>query len=108
MSTKEEEMIDWGFGSLILWVFTVLSLTPPNRAGEGHLRILVFTFRRWRKGKDMLETRSFFATGELGGQIIIVGGHDGSKNMLQLAWVYHVRRDEWAKLATDESGERRV
>jgi hypothetical protein len=47
----------------------------------------------------MLETRSFFATGELGGQIIIVGGHDGSKNMLQLAWVYHVRRDEWAKFA---------
>ncbi|KAE8098961.1 hypothetical protein FH972_016980 [Carpinus fangiana] len=47
----------------------------------------------------MLETRSFFAVGELGGQIIIAGGHDGSKNVLQSAWVYHVRRDEWAKLA---------
>ena len=42
----------------------------------------------------------FFAVGELGGQIIIAGGHDGSKNVLQLAWVYHVRRDEWAKLAS--------
>ena len=37
-----------------------------------------FTFRQWRRGKDMLETRSFFAAVELGGQIIIVGGHDGS------------------------------
>jgi hypothetical protein len=28
----------------------------------------------------MLETQSFFVVGELGGQIIISGGHDGSKN----------------------------
>ncbi|KAE8099811.1 hypothetical protein FH972_017764 [Carpinus fangiana] len=47
----------------------------------------------------MLETRSFFAVGELGAQIIIAGRHNGSKNVLQSAWVYHLRRDEWAKLA---------
>ena len=59
----------------------------------------MYTFRWWRRGKDTLETRSFFDAGELGGQIIIAGGHDGSKNVLQSAWVYHVRKDEWAKLA---------
>ena len=48
----------------------------------------------------MLETLSFFATCELGGQIIIVGGHDDSKNALWSAWVYHVRRDEWVELAS--------
>jgi hypothetical protein len=105
MSTKEEEMINWGFGSLILWVYDFgsplfLSLAPPNRADEGHLCTLVFTFRLWRRGKNMLETRSFFTTDELGGQIIIAGGHNGSKNVLRLAWVYHVRRDEWVELAS--------
>jgi hypothetical protein len=37
-----------------------------------------FTFRRWRKGKDISETWSFLTAGELCGQIIITGGHDGS------------------------------
>ena len=43
----------------------------------------------------MLETRLFFASGELGGKIIIAG----SKNVLRSAWVYHMKRDEWAELA---------
>lgn len=67
--------------------------------------VFEFTFRRWRRGKDMPETRSFFAAGELGGRIIIAGGHDGSKNALRSAWVYDVRRDEWAEL-TPMSQER--
>ena len=47
----------------------------------------------------MLETPSFFAVDELGWQIIIAHRHNGSKNVLWSAWVYHVRRDEWAELA---------
>lgn len=58
-----------------------------------------FTTRRWRRGKDMPETRSFFAAGESDGRVIVAGGHDGSKNALRSAWVYDVRRDEWTELA---------
>lgn len=58
-----------------------------------------FTSRRWRKGKDMPEKRSFFAAGELGGRVLIAGGHDESKNALSSAWVYDVRMDEWTQLA---------
>ncbi|KAG7958482.1 hypothetical protein I3843_10G023200 [Carya illinoinensis] len=58
-----------------------------------------FTTRRWRKGKDMPQNRSFFAAGELGGRVFIAGGHDESKNALSSAWVYDVRKDEWAELA---------
>jgi hypothetical protein len=63
------------------------------------LFVYEFTTRRWRRGKDMPETRSFFAAGELDGRVIIAGGHDGSKNALRSAWVYDVRRDEWTELA---------
>ncbi|KAJ6425729.1 hypothetical protein OIU84_026329 [Salix udensis] len=46
-----------------------------------------FTTRQWKRGKEMPENRSFFAAGELNGQIIISGGHDENKNA-----------DEWAEL----------
>ncbi|KAB5519563.1 hypothetical protein DKX38_023882 [Salix brachista] len=57
-----------------------------------------FTTRQWKRGKEMPENRSFFAAGELNGQIIISGGHDENKNALRTAWVYDVAQDEWAEL----------
>lgn len=57
-----------------------------------------FTTRQWRRAKDMPDNRSFFAAGELNGQVIIAGGHDENKNALYSAWVYNVTQDEWAKL----------
>ncbi|XP_048321921.2 F-box/kelch-repeat protein At2g44130 [Ziziphus jujuba] len=58
-----------------------------------------FTRRSWRRGKDMPETRSFFAVGEMDGRVFVAGGHDESKNALSSAWVYDVRSDEWTELA---------
>ncbi|XP_022766862.1 F-box/kelch-repeat protein At2g44130-like [Durio zibethinus] len=57
-----------------------------------------FTSQKWRQGKQMPETRSFFATGELDGRIIVAGGHDENKNALSTAWEYDVNRDEWTEL----------
>ncbi|XP_050369538.1 F-box/kelch-repeat protein At2g44130-like [Argentina anserina] len=58
-----------------------------------------FTTCRWRKGKAMPSKRSFFAIGSRGSRVYIAGGHDESKNALKSAWVYDLRRDEWAELA---------
>ncbi|XP_022743672.1 F-box/kelch-repeat protein At2g44130-like [Durio zibethinus] len=58
-----------------------------------------FTTQRWREGKQMPETRSFFATGALDGRVIVAGGHDENKNALSTAWEYDVRRDEWTELS---------
>ncbi|XVE75783.1 hypothetical protein DITRI_Ditri12bG0120300 [Diplodiscus trichospermus] len=57
-----------------------------------------FTSQRWRQRKQMPETRSFFAAGELGGRVIVAGGHDENKNALSKAWEYNVNRDKWTKL----------
>ncbi|XVF75992.1 hypothetical protein PTKIN_Ptkin13bG0231800 [Pterospermum kingtungense] len=58
-----------------------------------------FTTQRWRQGKQMPETRSFFAAGEFDGRIVVAGGHDENKNALSTAWEYDVNRDEWTELA---------
>ncbi|XVF07438.1 hypothetical protein REPUB_Repub06bG0138800 [Reevesia pubescens] len=58
-----------------------------------------FTTQRWRQGKQMPETRSFFAAGELNGRVIVAGGHDENKNALSTAWEYDVSRNEWTELA---------
>ncbi|KAB2066126.1 hypothetical protein ES319_A09G138000v1 [Gossypium barbadense] len=58
-----------------------------------------FTTQRWRQGKQMPETRSFFAPGGFEGRIIVAGGHDENKNALSTAWEYDVNRDEWTELA---------
>ncbi|KAK6244022.1 hypothetical protein QUC31_010431 [Theobroma cacao] len=60
--------------------------------------IYEFTTQRWRQGKQMPETRSFFAAGELNGRVIVAGGHDENKNALSTAWEYDVIRDEWTQL----------
>ncbi|KAF8396014.1 hypothetical protein HHK36_017625 [Tetracentron sinense] len=57
-----------------------------------------FSSRRWKQGKDMPTKRSFFAAAALEGRIFIAGGHDESKNALNSAWVYDVRRNEWDEL----------
>ncbi|XWS43285.1 hypothetical protein CRYUN_Cryun16bG0089900 [Craigia yunnanensis] len=57
-----------------------------------------FTTQRWRQGKQMPETRSFFAAGELDGRVIVAGGHDENKNALSTAWEYDVSNDEWTEL----------
>lgn len=66
-----------------------------------------FTTRRWTQCKDMPSCRSFFAVGESEGKVFVAGGHDSSKNALNSAWVYDVRRDEWAELTrmTEERDE---
>lgn len=71
---------------------------PVNYEPLIHVFVYDFTTRRWRKSKDMPETRSFFALGELNGQVIIAGGHDENKNALNSAWVYNVTCDEWTEL----------
>ncbi|TYI87007.1 hypothetical protein E1A91_D04G107100v1 [Gossypium mustelinum] len=48
--------------------------------------------------RDMPETRSFFAAGELDGRIIVACGHDEHKNALRTAWEYDARMDEWKEL----------
>lgn len=57
-----------------------------------------FTTRRWRRGNDMPSKRSFFAIGAFSGRVYIAGGHDENKNALESAWVYDLRKDEWAEL----------
>ncbi|XP_002531581.2 F-box/kelch-repeat protein At1g80440 [Ricinus communis] len=52
----------------------------------------------WRQGKDMPESRSFFAVGELNGRVIIAGGHNMNKTALSSAWSYDVSQDEWTEL----------
>ncbi|OMO68741.1 Kelch repeat type 1 [Corchorus olitorius] len=64
-----------------------------------------FTTQRWRQGKQMPETRSFFAAGEFDGRVIVAGGHDENKNALRTAWAYDVSKDEWIEL-TGMSQER--
>ena len=51
--------------------------------------VFVYNFMtcRWRRGND------------------IAGGHDENKNVLESAWVYDLRKDEWAEL-TQMSQER--
>ncbi|ONH95690.1 hypothetical protein PRUPE_7G085300 [Prunus persica] len=57
-----------------------------------------FTTQRWTRGKDMPETRSFFAAGEFNGRVYVAGGHDQNKNALKSARVYDVRENEWSEL----------
>ncbi|KAL4283050.1 hypothetical protein GQ457_16G024300 [Hibiscus cannabinus] len=57
-----------------------------------------FMTRQWRQGKDVPSKRSFFAIGACSGRVFIAGGHDENKNASRTAWVYDLRRDEWAEL----------
>lgn len=57
-----------------------------------------FTSRAWSKCADMPSVRSFFAAGGVEGKVIIAGGHDASKNALNSAWVFDVKKNEWSEL----------
>ncbi|KAL0013298.1 hypothetical protein SO802_000367 [Lithocarpus litseifolius] len=46
----------------------------------------------------MPSKRSFFSIREFLGRVYIAGEHDENKNALESAWVYNLRKDEWAKL----------
>ncbi|KAK7400116.1 hypothetical protein VNO78_11316 [Psophocarpus tetragonolobus] len=63
--------------------------------------LFVYDFRTslWRRGKDMLDKRSFFALGSGLGRVYVAGGHDENKNALSSAWAYDPSSDEWAGLA---------
>lgn len=63
--------------------------------------VFVYDFRTsaWRRGRDMPEKRSFFATGSGQGRVYVAGGHDENKNALCTAWAYDPWRDEWTVLA---------
>ncbi|KAK5835858.1 hypothetical protein PVK06_011571 [Gossypium arboreum] len=71
---------------------------PTNYEAVRDMFIYEFTTQRWRQGKQMSETRSFFAAGELDGRIIVAGGHDEHKNALRTAWEYDARMFEWKEL----------
>ncbi|MBA0838047.1 hypothetical protein Goarm_010144, partial [Gossypium armourianum] len=58
---------------------------PTNYEAVRDVFIYEFTTQRWRYGKQMPETRSFFAAGEFDGRIIVAGGHDEHKNALRTA-----------------------
>ncbi|KAJ7971397.1 F-box/kelch-repeat protein [Quillaja saponaria] len=57
-----------------------------------------FTTRKWNQGKEMPDTRSFFAAVEFGGRVLVAGGHDESKNALKSTWAYDLRNNEWTEL----------
>ncbi|KAE8700918.1 RNA binding,RNA binding isoform 1 [Hibiscus syriacus] len=57
-----------------------------------------FTTQRWRQGKQMPGTRSFFAAGGFEGRVVVAGGHDENKNALNTTWEYDTKRDEWTEL----------
>ncbi|XP_050230312.1 F-box/kelch-repeat protein At1g15670-like [Mercurialis annua] len=71
---------------------------PVSYEPVSHVFVYDFVTRKWRKGKDIPDSRSFFAVGELDGRVIVAGGHDLNKNALSSAWVYDVTRDEWSEL----------
>ncbi|KAL3631626.1 hypothetical protein CASFOL_024610 [Castilleja foliolosa] len=57
-----------------------------------------FTTQMWTQCADMPSTRSFFAIGAVDGRVLVAGGHDESKNALNSAWVYDVKKNEWSEL----------
>ena len=57
-----------------------------------------FTTCRWRRSNDMLSKHSFFTIGAFLVRVYIAGGHDENKNALESAWVYDLRKGEWAEL----------
>ncbi|XP_057416613.1 F-box/kelch-repeat protein At2g44130-like [Lotus japonicus] len=63
--------------------------------------VFVYDFRtgEWRRGRDMPEKRSFFATGSGNGRVYVAGGHDENKNALNTAWAYDPKKDEWFGMA---------
>ncbi|KAF2307729.1 hypothetical protein GH714_031260 [Hevea brasiliensis] len=71
---------------------------PVNYEPLSHVFLYDFTTRKWKQAKDMPDTRSFFALGEINGQVIIAGGHDENKNALNTAWVYDVTQNQWTEL----------
>ncbi|WCJ34085.1 Galactose oxidase/kelch repeat superfamily protein [Euphorbia peplus] len=71
---------------------------PDSYEPLSHVFVYDFTTRKWRRGKDMPEKRSFCAIGELNGRVFIAGGHDENKNALSSARVYDVAEDEWGEL----------
>ncbi|KZV53309.1 F-box/kelch-repeat protein-like [Dorcoceras hygrometricum] len=57
-----------------------------------------FTTLEWTKCADMPSVRSFFAAAGVDGKVIIAGGHDASKNALNSAWIFDIKRNEWSEL----------
>lgn len=72
---------------------------PASYSPVSHVFVYDFTTRRWTRGKNMPDNRSFFAAGELNGRVIIAGGHDENKTALSSAWAYDLINDEWTELA---------
>ncbi|CAN6586638.1 unnamed protein product [Malus baccata var. baccata] len=77
---------------------------PSNYQPIRDVFVYEFTTQRWTRGKDMPETRSFFAACELNGRIYIAGGHDENKNAMKSAMVYDVRENEWGELTEMSQG----
>ncbi|XP_021893975.1 F-box/kelch-repeat protein At2g44130-like [Carica papaya] len=71
---------------------------PASYQPTNDVFVYDFTNQRWKQGKDMPETRSFFAIGEVEGRVLVAGGHDNNKNALSSAWAYDVSSDEWTEL----------
>ncbi|CAN1772636.1 F-box/kelch-repeat protein At1g15670 [Linum perenne] len=71
---------------------------PADYHPVSHVFVYEFTTRKWRKGKNMPEARSFFAASGWNGNVVVAGGHDENKNALKTAWAYDVDSDEWIEL----------
>ncbi|KAK8990111.1 hypothetical protein V6N11_008627 [Hibiscus sabdariffa] len=72
---------------------------PSSYEAVRDVFIYEFTTQRWRQGKQMPGTRSFFAAGGFEGRVVVAGGHDENKNTLSTAWEYDISGDEWAELS---------
>ncbi|KAK3410991.1 hypothetical protein EUGRSUZ_J03014 [Eucalyptus grandis] len=75
-------------------------LDPVSWEASSSVYIYSFITATWRRGADMPGVRrSFFGCASDGDRVVFVaGGHDGEKNALRSAVLYHVERDEWMAL----------
>nr|GME15041.1 F-box/kelch-repeat protein At1g15670-like [Ipomoea batatas] len=71
---------------------------PENWDPVKDIFVYDFATRGWTRCSDMPSKRSFFAVGAADGRVFVAGGHDESKNALSSAWVFDIRRNEWAEL----------
>ncbi|KAJ7284306.1 hypothetical protein O6H91_04G128500 [Diphasiastrum complanatum] len=79
-------------------LFVVGGWNPSTYEAMTSIYIFNFCTRQWKRGRDMLEARSFFGCGVLNGQILVAGGHDEDKNALATAEVYLPEEDRWERL----------
>ncbi|EPS68045.1 hypothetical protein M569_06729 [Genlisea aurea] len=74
-------------------------MDPASWAPVRDVFVFDFTALRWSRMADLPSSRSFFAVGTtIGGEVIVAGGHDESKNALNSAWILDVEEGRWREM----------